>query len=67
MVVGGTAITGGVGSVWRTLIGALLISVVRTGMTFLGVDIFAQQIVFGIVLVMAVAATIDRSKIPIVK
>jgi ribose transport system permease protein len=49
------------------LIGALLISVVRTGMTFLGVDIFAQQIVFGIVLVMAVAATIDRSKIPIVK
>jgi ribose transport system permease protein len=67
VVVGGTAITGGVGSVWRTLIGALLISVVRTGMTFLGVDIFAQQIVFGIVLVMAVAATIDRSKIPIVK
>jgi len=67
VVVGGTAITGGVGSVWRTLIGALIISVVRTGMTFLGVDIFAQQIVFGIVLVMAVAATIDRSKIPIVK
>lgn len=67
VVVGGTAITGGVGSVWRTLVGALLISVVRTGMTFLGVDIFAQQIVFGIVLVLAVAATIDRSKIPIVK
>jgi ribose transport system permease protein len=67
VVVGGTAITGGVGSVWRTLVGALLISVVRTGMTFLGVDIFAQQIVFGIVLVMAVVATIDRSKIPIVK
>jgi ribose transport system permease protein len=67
VVVGGTAITGGVGSVWRTLVGALLISVVRVGMTFLGVDIFAQQIVFGIVLVLAVVATIDRSKIPIVK
>ena len=67
VVVGGTAITGGVGSVWRTLVGALLISVVRIGMTFLGVDIFAQQIVFGIVLVLAVVATIDRSKIPIVK
>jgi ribose transport system permease protein len=63
VIVGGTAITG---SVWRTLIGALIISVVRIGMTFVGVDIFAQ-IVFGIVLILAVAVTIDRSKIPIVK
>jgi ribose transport system permease protein len=67
VVVGGTAITGGVGSIWRTLVGALIISVVRIGMTFLGVNIFAQNIVFGILLVAAVAITIDRSKIPIVK
>jgi ribose transport system permease protein len=67
VVVGGTAITGGVGSIGRTMIGALIISVVRIGMTFIGVDIFAQQIVFGVMLVMAVAVTIDRSKIPIVK
>ena len=67
VVVGGTAITGGVGSVWRTLVGALIISVVRIGMTFLGVNIFAQNIVFGVVLIGAVAITIDRSKIPIVK
>jgi ribose transport system permease protein len=67
VVVGGTAITGGVGSIWRTLIGALIIGVIRAGMTFVGVNIFAQQIVFGAVLVLAVAITIDRSKIPIVK
>lgn len=67
VVVGGTAITGGVGSIWRTLIGALIISVVRIGMTFLGVNIFAQSIVFGAVLIGAVAITIDRSKIPVVK
>lgn len=67
VVVGGTAITGGVGSIWRTLVGALIISVVRIGMTFVGVDIFAQQIVFGAMLVFAVAVTIDRSKIPVVK
>jgi ribose transport system permease protein len=67
VVVGGTAITGGVGSIGRTMIGALIISVVRIGMTFIGVDIFAQQIVFGVVLILAVAATIDRSKIPIIK
>ncbi len=67
VIVGGTAITGGVGSIWRTLIGALIISVVRIGMTFVGINIFAQNIVFGVVLVAAVAVTIDRSKIPIVK
>ncbi|MFO1121901.1 MAG: ABC transporter permease [Hyphomicrobiales bacterium] len=67
VVVGGTAITGGVGSIWRTLVGSLIISVVRIGMTFLGINIFAQNIVFGSVLVLAVAITIDRSKIPIVK
>jgi ribose transport system permease protein len=67
VVVGGTAITGGVGSIWRTLVGALIISVVRIGMTFLGVNIFAQNVVFGAVLIAAVAITIDRSKIPIVK
>jgi ribose transport system permease protein len=67
VVVGGTAITGGVGSIWRTLVGALIISVVRVGMTFLGVNIFAQNIVFGVVLIGAVAITIDRTKIPIVK
>ena len=65
VVVGGTAITGGVGSIWRTLVGSLII--VRIGMTFLSVNIFAQNIVFGSVLVLAVAVTIDRSKIPIVK
>ena len=63
----GTAITGGVGSIWRTLVGALIISVVRIGMTFLGVNIFAQNLVFGAVLIGAAAITIDRTKIPIVK
>ena len=67
IILGGTALTGGVGGVWRTFIGALIIAVVRIGMTFLGVSVFAQQIVFGVALVVAVAATIDRSKIQIVK
>jgi ribose transport system permease protein len=67
VIVGGSAITGGIGNVGRTAVGALIVSIVRIGMTFLGVNIFAQQIVFGTVLVLAVAVTIDRSKIPIVK
>ncbi len=67
IIVGGTAITGGVGSVWKTFIGALMIAVIRIGMTFIGVSIFAQQIVFGLILVIAVAITIDRSKVATVK
>jgi ribose transport system permease protein len=67
VVVGGTSITGGAGGIGRTVVGALIISVVRTGMTFVGVDIFAKQIVFGVVLILAVAVTIDRTKILIVK
>ena len=67
IVVGGTAITGGVGSVWRTFIGALIVQVVRIGMTYVGVSVFAQQIVFGFILVAAVAVTMDRTKVLIIK
>jgi ribose transport system permease protein len=67
VIVGGTAITGGLGGVGRTAAGALIISIVRIGMTFVGVDIFTQQIVFGGVLIIAVALTIDRSKIAVIK
>jgi ribose transport system permease protein len=67
VVVGGTAITGGSGGIGRTVLGALIIAVVRVGMTFVGINIFAQQIVFGTVLILAVAVTIDHTKILIVK
>ncbi|HTO30929.1 MAG TPA: ABC transporter permease [Pararhizobium sp.] len=67
VIVGGTAITGGLGGVARTAVGALIISIVRIGMTFIGVNIFAENVVFGAVLIIAVAITIDRSKIPVIK
>lgn len=67
VIVGGTAITGGLGNVGRTAVGALIISIVRIGMTFVGVNIFAENVVFGIMLIAAVAVTIDRSKIAIIK
>jgi ribose transport system permease protein len=67
VIFAGTAITGGVGSIGRTVVGAAIVSIVRIGMTFVGIDIFAQQIVFGAALIFAVFVTIDRSKIPIIK
>ena len=41
--------------------------VVRIGMTFMGISVFAQQIVFGFILVAAVAITMDRSKVLVIK
>jgi ribose transport system permease protein len=49
------------------MVGALIVSIVRIGMTYTGVNIFAQQIVFGAALIFAVCLTIDRSKLPIIK
>ena len=59
-VLGGTSLTGGSGSVVRTLVGTLLIVVARTGMTFVSINALAQQIVFGVVLVIAVSLSAGR-------
>lgn len=67
VLIGGTPLTGGVGGVLNTLIGALIVAVIRTAMVYLEVPATAQQIVFGIVLIGAIALTIDRSKLAIVK
>lgn len=67
VLIGGTPLTGGVGGVLNTLIGSLIVAVIRTGMVYLEVPATAQQIVFGIVLIVAIALTIDRSKLAIVK
>lgn len=55
VVIGGTSLFGGVGGVVGTVIGALLIGVLRNGLVLLNVSSFIQQIVIGVVLVAAVA------------
>ena len=67
VVVGGTPLTGGVGSMGGTLIGVLIISVMSNGMNMVGVDPYLQSIAKGLVLVLAVFVTIDRKKIRIIK
>jgi ribose transport system permease protein len=67
VILGGTSISGGVGGVSRTVVGALLIAVLDTGMNVVGVDVYAQQVVYGAILILAVALTIDRAKMPIIK
>jgi ribose transport system permease protein len=54
VVIGGTSLMGGEGSVSGTLIGALIIGVLRNGLNLLAVSSFVQQIVIGSVIVIAV-------------
>lgn len=63
VLVGGTPLTGGVGGVLNTAIGTLIVMVIRAGMVYLEVDATQQQMVFGLVLIVAIALTIDRSKL----
>ncbi len=67
VVVGGTPLTGGIGSIKGTILGTFIIAVLSNGMNMLSVDPYLQQIVKGLVLIVAVFITIDRSKIGIIK
>ncbi len=67
VVMGGTALTGGIGSVLRTLIGVLIIVVIENGLDVLGINVFAQGIATGLIILAAVALTSGRSAFAVVK
>ncbi|GAP41599.1 ABC transporter permease [Flexilinea flocculi] len=52
--IGGTSQSGGIGTVWGAVVGALVLSVMRNGMTILGIQSYLQQIVEGVVIIVAV-------------
>src|SRR5687768_2368188 len=54
VVIGGTSLSGGEGGIGGTLIGALIMGVLRNGLNLLGVSSFLQQVVIGLVIVFAV-------------
>lgn len=66
VIIGGTAISGGVGGVGRTLLGALVISVLRVGLDIAGVNPAVQPIVYGMIVIFAIAATVDRRRTSVV-
>ena len=53
-VIGGTSLMGGQGSVFGTLVGALIMGVLRNGLNLLGVSSYVQQVVIGAVIIAAV-------------
>lgn len=67
VLIGGTPLTGGVGGVLNTAIGTMIVAVIRQSMVYFGIEATQQQMVFGLVLILAIALTIDRSKLRTVK
>jgi ribose/xylose/arabinose/galactoside ABC-type transport system permease subunit len=67
VVVGGTAMTGGAGGMVNTLVGALIMGVLNNGLTVIGIDVYAQQVFLGVLIIIAVAVTFDRKKVTIIK
>jgi len=67
VVVGGTAITGGVGGMINTLIGVVFMRVLANGLILLHIDPIVQMAVQGVVLIVAVTITFDRSKVRVLK
>jgi ribose/xylose/arabinose/galactoside ABC-type transport system permease subunit len=67
VVLGGTPLTGGIGSMTNTVVGSLIISILLNGMVILGIPSEIQLIVQGLVLVGAVYLSLERVKIGVIK
>jgi len=59
-VIGGTSFAGGIGTVWGTVVGALIIGTMNNGLDLLNVSPFYQQVVKGVIIVVAII--IDERK-----
>jgi ribose/xylose/arabinose/galactoside ABC-type transport system permease subunit/ABC-type sugar transport system substrate-binding protein len=62
VVIGGASLSGGVGKASGTLIGALILAVLRNGLNLLSVSAFWQQVVIGVVIALAVLLDTLRRK-----
>lgn len=61
-VIGGASLAGGSGKATGTLVGAILLAVIRNGLNILNVSSFWQQVVIGVVIAIAVGFDVIRSK-----
>lgn len=66
-VVGGTSQAGGEGGILGSLIGAVIIAVIRNGLVLLGVGSYFTKIVVGLIIVLAVALDVTRRRLAVNK
>jgi sugar transport system permease protein len=62
VIIGGTSFTGGIGTVWGTLLGVIFIGVIANGMTLLNFDIYTQSVVRAVIMFLAVLISSYRAK-----
>ena len=67
VAVGGVSLSGGVGDALNAVFGTLIVVALNDGMVLMKISPYVQNAVNGIVLILAVALTIDRKKIGIIK
>lgn len=67
VVVGGTALWGGIGGVWNTLVGVLIVNVIGNGMVVIGLPGYVQDGVLGAMVIAAVVLSTDRKSVAFVK
>jgi ribose/xylose/arabinose/galactoside ABC-type transport system permease subunit len=61
-VIGGTSMMGGVGSIFGSFLGALIMAQVRTGLVLMGTDAYVQDALVGLVIALAVIINVQLSK-----
>lgn len=59
VIVGGTALSGGRGAIWRTAVGVGILATLQNGFNLLNVDAYYQDVIKGIIIIAALA-TVDR-------
>lgn len=62
VILGGTSLFGGRGSIWGSLLGAILITMIRNGMNLLEISQFKQMMAIGAVVILAVWIDVIRRK-----
>ncbi len=67
VVVGGTALWGGIGGVWNTVVGVLIVNVINNGMVVIGLPGWLQDGVLGLLVIAAVVLSTDRKSVSFVK
>jgi len=62
VIIGGASFFGGVGNIWGTIIGAIILAVIRNGLNLLGVSPDMQSVVIGVVIIGAVYVDVLRHR-----
>ena len=60
VVIGGTALSGGVGGIWGTLVGVFILRIVEQGLVYMQVPSTAKEIVVGVIILLAVTIDVVR-------